>query len=283
MLVSGIQALAAASRGRYALPAFNYINMEHLQAVLAAAEELQAPVVIQTSQNAIGYAGLEYLGDLGVGAARRAKVPVVLHLDHGRDFALCVRCIRYGWTSVMMDGSLLPMEENIAAVREVARAAHPLDIAVEAELGFIGGKEGDAGAGGGYTSPEDARRFFEQSGCDSLAVAVGTQHGLYKGEVRIGYQRIREIKEAVGGRPLVLHGTSFVPPEMVAQAIDSGIGKVNFDSEVRMAGTKAIRAFLADNPDVYDLRKVNRPMMAAMKEVVKEKIRLCGAEGKSWL
>ena len=283
MLVSGIEALRIAAEGNYALPAINYINMEHLQAIIAAAEELQAPVIIQTSQNAIDYAGFEYLRDIGVGAAQRAKVPVVLHLDHGKDLALNMRCIRYGWTSVMMDASLLPFEENVAAVREVTRAAHCLDISVEAELGFIGGKEGDADAGDVYTKAEDACRFFDESGCDSLAIAVGTQHGLYKGEVKIDYQRIREIKEAVGGRPLVLHGTSFVPLEMVAQAIDCGINKVNFDSELKMAGMKAIRGYLAENPDAYDLRKMNRPMMAAMKEVAMEKIRICKAEGKSWL
>ncbi len=282
MLVSGIQALRIAAEEGYALPAINYINMEHLTAILAAAEELRAPVIIQTSQNAINYAGFESLRDLGVGAAQRASVPVVLHLDHGKDFALNMRCIRYGWTSVMMDASLLPFEENAAAVREVSRAAHCLDIGVEAELGFIGGKEGDT-ANDPYTLPEEAKRFFEESGCDSLAVAVGTQHGLYKGEVKIDYQRIRAIKEAVGGRPLVLHGTSFVPLEMVAQAIDCGINKVNFDSELKMAGMKAIRSFLAENPDVYDLRKMNRPMMAAMKEMAMEKIRICKAEGKSWL
>ncbi len=283
MLVSGSQALQIAAREGYALPAFNYMNMENLQAILEGAEELNAPVIIQTSQNAIDYAGFEYLRDIGVGAARRAKVPVVLHLDHGKDFGLNMRCIRHGWTSVMMDASLLPMEENITAVREVVRAAHCLDISVEAELGFIGGKEGDADAGDSYTRPEDARRFFEETGCDSLAVAVGTQHGLYKGEVRIDYQRIRDIKEAVDGRPLVLHGTSFVPLEMISRAIDSGINKVNFDSELKMAGMQAIRRYLAENPEVYDLRKMNRPMMAAMKEVVMEKIHICKAEGKSWI
>ncbi len=282
MLVSGIEALRIAAEGNYALPAINYINMEHLQAIIAAAEELQAPVIIQTSQNAIDYAGFEYLRDIGVGAAQRAKVPVVLHLDHGKDLALNMRCLRYGWTSIMMDASLRPFPENVAAVRAVTRAAHCLDIAVEAELGFIGGKEGDA-AGDPYTLPEEAARFFQESGCDSLAIAVGTQHGLYKGEVKIDYQRIRDIKKAVEGRPLVLHGTSFVPLEMVREAIDCGINKVNFDSELKMAGMKAIRAFLAENPDAYDLRKMNRPMMAAMKEVAIEKIRVCKAEGKSWL
>ncbi len=283
MLVSGIQALNIASKQNYALPAFNYMNMENLQAILAGAEELNAPVIIQTSQNAIDYAGFEYLRDIGVGAAQRASIPVALHLDHGKNFALNMRCIRHGWTSVMMDASLQPMEENIAAVREVVKAAHCLDISVEAELGFIGGKEGDADAGDVYTKPEDAKRFFEETGCDSLAIAVGTQHGLYKGEVKIDYQRIRDIKEAVGGRPLVLHGTSFVPLEMISKAIDSGINKVNFDSELKMAGMQAIRRYLADNPEVYDLRKMNRPMMAAMKDVVMEKIRVCKAEGKSWI
>ncbi len=227
MLVSGIEALRIAAEGNYALPAINYINMEHLQAIIAAAEELQAPVIIQTSQNAIDYAGFEYLRDIGVGAAQRAKVPVVLHLDHGKDLALNMRCLRYGWTSIMMDASLRPFPENVAAVREVTRAAHCLDIAVEAELGFIGGKEGDA-AGDPYTLPEEAARFFQESGCDSLAIAVGTQHGLYKGEVKIDYQRIRDIKKAVEGRPLVLHGTSFVPLEMVREAIDCGINKVRW-------------------------------------------------------
>lgn len=283
MLVSGIQALNIASKQNYALPAFNYMNMENLQAILAGAEELNAPVIIQTSQNAIDYAGFEYLRDIGVGAAQRAGVPVALHLDHGKDFALNMRCIRHGWTSVMMDASLQPMEENIAAVREVVKAAHCLDISVEAELGFIGGKEGDADAGDVYTKPEDAKRFFEETGCDSLAIAVGTQHGLYKGEVKIDYQRIRDIKVAVGGRPLVLHGTSFVPLEMISKAIDSGINKVNFDSELKMSGMQAIRRYLADNPEVYDLRKMNRPMMAAMKDVVMEKICVCKAEGKSWI
>lgn len=283
MLISGKLGLRNALENGYALPAFNYTNLEGIKAVIEAAEEMNSPVIIQVTQGAIDYAGFEYLRDLGVGAATRSRVPVVLHLDHGKDYNYLLKAFRYGWTSLMMDASHESFENNVNIVKEVVKMASPLDVAVEAELGVIGGKEDDLEVDEAiYTEVNEAIEFAKQSNCDSLAIAVGTAHGIYKGEVKINYGRIEEIKKA-SGIPLVLHGSSGVPDEMVAKAVKSGINKVNFDTELKLANLAALNKFLGENEGVYDVRKIYKPCIEAMKEVVKAKIRACGSENKSWI
>ena len=283
MLVSGKELLEKANAGNYAIGAFNFTDMENLQGIIEAAEELNAPVFIQTTQGAIDFAGFEYLADLGLGAAKRAKVPVALHLDHGQKYDYIMKAIRLGWTSIMMDASKYSLEENAKMVNEVIKVAKPLGITVEAEIGIIGGKEDDLEVDKDiYTETSDAVKYYDLTGCDSLAIAVGTAHGLYKGEVKIDFNRIKEIKEALN-IPLVLHGSSGVPEEMVSRAVSMGINKVNFDTELKVANLKALTKFMDENPGVYDVRKIYRPCREAMKEVVKNKIIACGTENKSWL
>jgi fructose-bisphosphate aldolase class II len=283
MLISGKLGLRNTLENNYALPAFNYTNLEGIKAIIEAAEEMNSPVIIQVTQGAVDYAGFEYLRDLGTGAAVRSKVPVVLHLDHGKDYNYLLKAFRYGWTSLMMDASHESFEKNADIVKEVVKMASPLDVAVEAELGVIGGKEDDLEVDEAiYTEVNEAIEFAKLSNCDSLAIAVGTAHGIYKGEVKINYDRIEEIKKA-SGIPLVLHGSSGVPDEMVTKAVKSGINKVNFDTELKLANLAALNKFLAENPGVYDVRKIYKPCIEAMKEVVKAKIRACGSENKSWI
>lgn len=283
MLVSGKELLKRANEGNYAIGAFNFTDMENLQGIIEAAEELNAPVFIQTTQGAIDFAGFEYLADLGLGAARRAKVPVALHLDHGQKFDYMMKAIKLGWTSLMMDASRYSIDENISIVNEIIKLAEPLNISVEAEIGVIGGKEDDLDVEKDiYTEVSDAVKYYESTHCDSLAIAVGTAHGIYKGEVKIDFDRIREIKQALN-IPLVLHGSSGVPEEMVTKAVEMGINKVNFDTELKVANLKALTKFMTENPGVYDVRKMYKPCREAMKDVVKHKIVACGANNKSWL
>ena len=246
MLVSGKEILRDALEKKYAVPAFNFTNMENLQAIIDGAEEMNSPVIIQTTQGAIEYAGFEYLADLGKGAAKRAKVPVALHLDHGTDLGYHLKAIRLGWTSLMIDASKCDFETNVNIVRQVVKIAHVLDISVEAELGVIGGKEDDIESDISiYTEVHDAVKFYNETNCDSLAIAVGTAHGIYKGEVKIDFDRIREIKQEIN-IPLVLHGSSGVPEDMLGKAVESGINKINFDTELKLANLKAMRKFIEE-------------------------------------
>lgn len=283
MLVSGRELLHHALRNQYAVPAFNYANMENLQAIIEGAEELNSPVIIQTTQGAIDYAGFAYLADLGLGAAGRAKVPVALHLDHGQSYEYCVKAIQLGWTSLMIDASQEEFSVNVEKVKDVIRVARPLAIGVEAEIGMIGGKEDDINSEQEiYTEVDDAVRFVELTDCDSLAIAVGTAHGIYKGAVNIDFARIKEIRAAVS-IPLVLHGSSGVPLEMVTRAVQCGMNKVNFDTELKLANLQALQQFIAENPNTYDIRKMYRPCREAMRAVVKDKIYACLSFDKALL
>jgi fructose-1,6-bisphosphate aldolase class II len=283
VLISGKEIMQHAYENGYAVPAFNFANMENLQAIIEGAEEMNSPVIIQTSQGAIDYAGAEYLADIGLGAARRAKVPVVLHLDHGQKYEYCLKAIRLGWTSVMIDASHDTFAENVSKVKEIVKVARPLGIYVEAEIGVIGGKEDDLVSDKEiYTEVKDAVDFQRETDCDSLAIAVGTAHGVYKGEVKIDFDRIQDIRTLLP-IPLVLHGSSGVPLDMVKKAVRSGISKVNFDTELKLANLQALKTFLSENPDVYDIRKIFKPCRQAMKEVVKLKITACMSDNKSWI
>lgn len=282
-LTDAASLLRRAARGGWAVGAFNCNNLEILQAIIRAAEAEDAPVIVQASQGAIKYAGLEYIAALALHAARAARVPVAVHLDHGTDFAQVVRCIRAGFTSVMIDGSHLPLEENIALTRRVVDVARPVGVSVEAELGRIGGAEDEIRVDereAFFTDPEEAAYFVRETQVDSLAVAVGTAHGRYRGTPRLDFERLRRI-HALVNVPLVLHGSSGVPADAIREAVACGICKVNIDTDIRQAFTDALRRTLADMPDEIDPRKILAPAREAATAVIREKIRLFGSAGRA--
>ena len=281
-LVTSRQLLSDAQKEGYAVGAFNVENMEMVQAVAAAAEELQAPVIMQTTPSTVKYADLAYFYANAKAAAESVSVPVVIHLDHGNSFELAMRALRTGYTSVMIDGSHGTFEENIAVSKAVADACHPSGVPVEAELGKVGGKEDDleGGEGNPYTDPEEAGIFVEKTGVDSLAVAIGTAHGVYKGIPRLDVKRLSEIREVVT-IPLVLHGTSGVPDDAVRECIRRGICKVNYATDLRIAFSRGVKAYLKENPDVFDPKKYGAAGREEVKRYVMDKIRVCGSDGKA--
>ena len=279
--VTSEKMLLDAKKGGYAVGAFNVENMEMVMAVIAAAEELRAPLMLQTTPSTVKYAGLDlYLANVKT-AAERASVPVCMHLDHGDSFELAMRALRVGYSSIMIDGSHSVFEENIAVTKAVADACRPSGIPVEAELGKVGGKEDDLdGGNGGYTDPQEAKEFAERTGIGSLAVAIGTAHGVYKGEPKLDLDRLAEIRKVVS-IPLVLHGASGLSEEAVAESIKRGICKVNFATELRIAYTEGVKEFLGQNPDAFDPKKYGKTAMEHVKEIVKLRIRMCGCDGKA--
>ena len=281
-LVTSRQLLSDAQKEGYAVGAFNVENMEMVQAVAAAAEELQAPVIMQTTPSTVKYADLAYFYANAKAAAESVSVPVVIHLDHGNSFELAMRALRTGYTSVMIDGSHGTFEENIAVSKAVADACHPSGVPVEAELGKVGGKEDDleGGEGNPYTDPEEAGIFVEKTGVDSLAVAIGTAHGVYKGIPRLDVKRLSEIREVVT-IPLVLHGTSGVPDDAVRECIRRGICKVNYTTDLRIAFSRGVKAYLKENPDVFDPKKYGAAGREEVKQYVMDKIRVCQSVGKA--
>lgn len=284
MLVSGKEIMEHAHENGYAVGAFNVNNMEAVQAIVEAAEELQSPVIIQASQGGLKYAGVNMIAAMVKAAAEEATVPVALHLDHGTEFAKQVQCFRAGWTSLMIDASHYDFQENIARTKQIVEMARQAGVGVEAELGKIGGVEDDIAVDekdATYTNVEEAYAFVHATGVDYLAIAVGTAHGPYKGEPKIDFDRIREIKAKLN-IPLVLHGSSGVPEESIARAIDAGINKINIDTDLRQAYHRAVKKFVRENPDVYDPRKINGPGKEAMKEVVKNKMRMFKSVNQAW-
>ncbi|ABI69700.1 class II fructose-1,6-bisphosphate aldolase [Syntrophomonas wolfei] len=282
-LVSVSKLLFQADRGGYAVGAFNANNMEIVQAIIRAAELERSPVIMQASQGAINYAGLEFISGMVKIAAESSSVPVALHLDHGTDFEQVVKCIRSGFSSVMYDGSKLPLEENIAMTKKVLDIARPIEVSVEAELGKIGGTEDDIHVSEKealYTDPEEARYFVEQTGVESLAIAIGTAHGQYKGEPRLDFERLAQIKSLVK-IPIVLHGSSGVPDESLRKAIKLGVCKVNIDTNIREALVWTMRKVMAENPAEIDPRKILGPARDAAVEIIREKIRVFGSSGQA--
>ncbi|MCI9250770.1 MAG: tagatose-bisphosphate aldolase subunit GatY [Lachnospiraceae bacterium] len=279
--VTSEKMLLDAQKGGYAVGAFNVENMEMVMAVIAAAEELKAPLMLQTTPSTVKYAGLDmYLANVKT-AAERASVPVCMHLDHGDSFDLAMQALRTGYSSIMIDGSHSVFEENIAVTKAVADACRPSHIPVEAELGKVGGKEDDLdGGSGGYTDPMEAKEFAERTGIGSLAVAIGTAHGVYKGEPKLDLDRLAEIRKVVS-IPLVLHGASGLSEEAVKESIKRGICKVNFATELRIAYTDGVKEFLAANPDAFDPKKYGKTAMEHVKEIVKLRMKMCGCDGKA--
>jgi len=280
-LVTTKDILKKAQEGKYAVGAFNVENMEMVMAVISAAEEMNSPVIMQTTPSTVKYAGLDYFLANAKVAASRSKVPVVMHLDHGSSFELASEAFRAGYTSIMIDGSHSSFEDNIKISKAVVDMCKSSGIAVEAELGKVGGKEDDLDGGdGGFTDPKEAKLFVEKTGVDSLAVAIGTAHGLYKGEPKLDLDRLSQIKEVVS-IPLVLHGGSGIPDSKVQESIKRGICKVNYATELRIAFTKGVTKYLEENKDTIDPKKYNKSGMEEVKQFVKEKIKVCGCENRA--
>lgn len=281
-LVTTKQMLLDAQKNGYAVGAFNVENMEMVMAAVAAAEAQQSPIILQTTPSTVKYASLDYYYANVKAAAEKASVPVAMHLDHGDSFDLAMQAFRSGYTSIMIDGSHSPFEGNIEVSKAVADVCRPAGIAVEAELGKVGGKEDglDGGEGNAYTDPEEAKIFVERTGIDSLAVAIGTAHGVYKGEPKLDIDRLREIK-AVVSIPLVLHGTTGVPDATVKECIEAGICKVNYATGLRIAFSEGVKEKLQADPEVIDPKKYNTLGMQKVKEYVMQKIEVCGSNGKA--
>ena len=279
MFVSSIEMIKKAKADGYAVPAFNAENMEMAQAIVAAAEEAHSPVIIQTTSPTVKYFSPTMAHAIVEDLARKAKVPVALHLDHCTSFDDVMVAIKAGYTSVMFDGSRLPFAENARLTRKVADTAHPMGITVEAELGCVGGKEDNVSGEDIYTDVDEAKAFAEMTGVDILAIAVGTAHGFYKGEPKLDFDRIAAIRDVVDA-PLVLHGGSGVPVESVKRAISLGMAKVNFATELRAAATKAVRKVLEDE-SVIDPKKFMGAAREAVTALCFEKIDMCSSRGKA--
>ncbi len=304
MLVNTKKIFEKANKEFYAIGAFNVSNIEMINAIVAAAEEEKSPVILQISEKAIAYAGLEQLAAAAKIAASNARVPVAIHLDHGSSAEIAKKCIEAGFTSVMIDMSHQPFKENVQITKEVVKLAKKKNVSVEAEIGVLGGIEDNVKSDTILlTDPKEAFEFAEKTKIDSLAVAVGTSHGAYKFKCKpeLAIDRITEIKKLTK-LPLVLHGASGVPKqlldkakkygaklkdaqgvpdEQIKKAIAAGINKVNIDTDTRLAFTAAVREFLATNKENFDPREILSHASEAIKQNAKEKIRLFGSSGKA--
>jgi len=303
MLLTNKQLQSKAEKGHYAVGAFNVYDMESVQAVVKAAELENSPAIIATTEGAIEYAGHEFLAMLIKLAASKSKMPFSMHLDHGKDMDIIKNCIKLGYTSVMIDASRFDFNKNIETTRKVVAMAHKKGVSVEAELGTIGGVEDSVSAKQIIlTDPRDAKEFAEKTGCDTLAVAIGTSHGAYKfpGESRLDIQRLIELKKVIKV-PLVLHGASGIPDSILQKArlfgailgdahgvpdsdikaaVANGISKVNIDSDLRLTFDASVREVLKTKPEEFDPRKILGPARDQMTEIVRYKMKLFGSSGK---
>ena len=323
-LVNTREMFAKAIKGGYAIPAFNFNNMEQLQAIIKAASEEKSPVILQVSKGARNYANPTLLRYMAQGAVEYAKElgwenpQIVLHLDHGDSFELCKSCIDLGFSSVMIDGSHLPYEENVALTKKVADYAHQFDVTVEGELGVLAGVEDEVSSDHHtYTDPEEVIDFATRTGCDSLAISIGTSHGAYKftpeqctrnaeGKLvppPLAFDVLDAVMEKLPGFPIVLHGASSVIPEfveminthggnmpdaigvpedMLRKAASMAVCKINIDSDLRLAMTGTIRKYFAEHPADFDPRQYLKPARAAIKEMVRHKlVDVLGCNGKA--
>lgn len=298
-LVTTKEMFEKSMKGSYAIGAFNVNNMEIVQGIVDAAAEENSPVILQASSGAIKYAKINYLMKMVEAAAQEhPNIPIAIHLDHGPDFETCKMCIDNGFTSVMIDGSKYSFEENVALTKKVVDYAHERGVVVEAEIGQLAGIEDDVNVSESdakYTDPAQAEEFVKKTGCDSLAIAIGTSHGAYKfkGEAKLRFDILKEIKQRIPNTPIVLHGASTVipelvemcnkyggdipgakgvPDEMLHEASISGVSKINVDTDLRLALTANIRKVFAEDPSAFDPRKYLTPAREAIKETVKHKI-----------
>ena len=299
MLVTTKEMFEKSMKEGFAVGAFNVNNMEIIQAIVDAASECKSPVILQASSSAIKYAKIGYLMKMVEAAVEEhPEVPVAIHLDHGPDFETAKMCIDAGFTSVMIDGSKYDFEENVRLTKQVVDYAHSKGVVVEAELGKLAGIEDEVNVDAKdamYTDPAEAEEFVKRTGCDSLAIAIGTSHGAYKfkGEAKLRFDILKEIKERIPNTPIVLHGASTVipelvdmcnkyggnipgakgvPDEMLNEASKSGVSKINVDTDLRLAMTAAIRKTFAEDPSAFDPRKYLTPARDLIKETVKHKI-----------
>ena len=278
-LVASHPLLSAAYHSRSAVAALNFYNAETLLAHTKAAKALRASIILQTTESTINYLGIGLVVAMARAAAAELDEPAALHLDHGGSYELAERCVEAGYTSVMFDGSKLPFAENCVLTRRVVELAHAHGVSVEGELGHVAQNDEPAADDitSLYTRPEDALRFVEETGVDALAVAIGTAHGFYKGEVRLDFERLDRIRDAVGERvALVLHGGSGVPEELLRRAVAHGISKINFGTEMKNAFTRAVKRTLADTDEI-DLRKTFAPAIYAVQQMAAAKIKICRA------
>ena len=298
-LVTTKEMFEKSMKEKFAIGAFNVNNMEIIQGIVDAAAKQNSPVILQVSHGAIKYARIPYLKKMIEAALEEHDIPIALHLDHGPDFETCKMCIDNGFTSVMIDGSKYDFEENVALTKKVVDYAHSKGVVVEAELGKLAGIEDDVNVAEGdamYTDPEQAKEFVERTGCDSLAIAIGTSHGAYKfkGEARLRMDILKQVKEKIPNTPIVLHGASTVIPELVEtcnsyggdipgakgvpdeilhEASLSGVSKINVDTDLRLAFTGEIRKSLAENPSAFDPRKYLSPARDLIEKTVEHKIK----------
>lgn len=299
-LVTTKEMFEKSMKEHYAIGAFNVNNMEIIQGIVDAAREENSPVILQASSSAIKYARVNYLMKMIEAACEEApNIPIAIHLDHGPDFETCKMCIDAGFTSVMIDGSKYDFEENIAITKKVVDYAHEHGVVVEAELGKLAGVEDDvnvADSDAMYTDPEQAKEFVERTGCDSLAIAIGTSHGAYKfkGEAKLRFDILKKIKDLIPNTPIVLHGASTVipelvemcnkygaeipgakgvPDEMLHEASLNGVSKINVDTDLRLAMTAEIRKVFTEEPTVFDPRKYLQPAREQIKQTVQHKIK----------
>ncbi|MBE5736563.1 MAG: ketose-bisphosphate aldolase [Clostridiales bacterium] len=297
-LVNGKEIMQKALDGHYGIGAFNYVNIETLKSILDTAEEKGSPVIVQCSTGAIKYAGVDTLVAICRSYAKNMTVPVCLNLDHGQTFEDCKKCIDAGFTNVMIDASHLPYEENIALTRKVVEYAHERGVTVEAEIGVLAGVEDEVSASeddARYTDPKQAYDFVKATGVDSLAIAIGTSHGTvkFKGEAKLRFDILEQVEKLLPNFPIVLHGASSIPQDMVKLAEEYGavlkgakgipetmlreacshnVCKINVDSDLRLSFTAGIRKHLTENPDNVDMRKYNQAGMELIKKVVADKM-----------
>lgn len=282
-LVSSTHLLEAARAQGYGIGAFNVHTLEMLQAVVEAAEETQSPLILQSTVGTVKHLGADYIAAAAQTAAARVKVPIALHLDHCTDFNTIIQCIRAGYTSVMIDASMHPFDENVRQTRRVVEIAKAVGVNVEAELGKVGGVEDDivvAEHEALMADPDECVRFVELTGVPTLAPAIGTAHGIYKGEPKIDFDRIERIANKVPV-PLVLHGGSGIPEEQVKRCISLGMAKMNIATEIRIIFSDAIKKVFAEHPSENDPRKYMVPAKQAVKEAAMEKMRMVGCIGKA--
>ncbi|GAA0069813.1 tagatose bisphosphate family class II aldolase [Clostridium sardiniense] len=274
--------LKRAQKCGYAVPAFNIHNLETLQVVVETANEMRSPVILAGTPSTIEYAEGENIVSMAKVAANKYNIPIAVHLDHFESIKDIKHYIDIGFKSAMIDASHENFEDNIKKVKEVVDYAHRYDATVEAELGRLGGQEDDLVVDekdAMYTNPDSAKEFVEITGVDSLAVAIGTAHGLYKGEPKLDFERLKEIRAKVDV-PLVLHGASDVPDDLVKKAISLGICKVNVATDLKIPFSDAVKKYFKENPEANDPRKYMTPGKEAMKKIVQHKIKVCGSENR---
>ena len=283
MILSTREMLLKAQKEGYAVPAFNIHNLETLQVVAETAMEMRSPVIIAGTPSTIeDYAGPDYIKAMAEVASNKYNIPIAIHLDHFENVEAIKKDIDIGFRSCMIDASKYEFEKNIEIVKDVVEYAHKFDAVVEAELGKLGGREDDIEVDAKdamYTNPDDALEFVNRTGVDSLAIAIGTAHGLYKGEPKLDFERLKEIREKVNV-PLVLHGASDVPDELVEKAISLGICKVNIATDLKVPFSDAVKEYFKENPKSNDPRKYMTSGKEAMKKIVEHKIRVCGIENR---